>query len=240
MGVQNQLVKYINNPIKTFINKLLSMITRKYGSSKLIDKDTEAMINLQFPNELEQKEVKELLEDLLTRNHDLSETLNIKILRKDIVELFGKAKLERIVNDSTLQDSILELSEEELKTYHYILNYKTTDFDERISNLNTYACKNINLDELQNLPETERLKAISIIVSNSQFNLGSLGELNTYYEKRKAICQEIISDPKKVEEEYQKDIESEDEISVVPFGLLYEMQSLDELDRILKRINIYI
>ncbi len=29
MGVQNQLVKYINNPIKTFINKLLSMITRK-------------------------------------------------------------------------------------------------------------------------------------------------------------------------------------------------------------------
>ena len=116
MGVQNQLVKYINNPIKTFINKLLSMITRKYGSSKLIDKDTEAMINLQFPNELEQKEVKELLEDLLTRNHDLSETLNIKILRKDIVELFGKAKLERIVNDSTLQDSILELSEEELKT----------------------------------------------------------------------------------------------------------------------------
>ena len=107
MGVQNQLVKYINNPIKTFINKLLSMITRKYGSSKLIDKDTEAMINLQFPNELEQKEVKELLEDLLTRNHDLSETLNIKILRKDIVELFGKAKLERIVNDSTLQDSIL-------------------------------------------------------------------------------------------------------------------------------------
>lgn len=232
MGVQNQLVKYINNPIKTFINKLLSMITRKYGSSKLIDKDTEAMINLQFPNELEQKEVKELLEDLLTRNHDLSETLNIKILRKDIVELFGKAKLERIVNDSTLQDSILELSEEELKTYHYILNYKTTDFDERISNLNTYACKNINLDELQNLPETEKLKAISIIVSNSQFNLGSLGELNTYYEKRKAICQEIISDPKKVEEEYKKDIESEDEISVVPFGLLYEMQSLDEIDRI--------
>lgn len=232
MGVQNQLVKYINNPIKAFINKLLSMITRKHSSSKLIDKDTEDMINVQFPNELKQKEVKELLEDLLTRNHNLLETLNIKILRKDIVELFGKAKLERIVNDSTLQDSILELSEEELKTYHYILNYKTTDFDERISNLNTYACKNINLDELQNLPETERLKAISIIVSNSQFNLGSLGELNTYYEKRKAICQEIISDPKKVEEEYQKDIESEDEISVVPFGLLYEMQSLDEIDRI--------
>lgn len=114
----------------------------------------------------------------MSRNHNLLETLNIKILRKNIVELFEESKLERIVNDSTLQERIIELSEEELQTYYYILNYKTTDFNERISILSTYSCKNINLNELQNLPENERLKAISIIISNSQFYLESLSELN--------------------------------------------------------------
>lgn len=82
------------------------------------------------------------------------------------------------------------------------------------------------------MPEKERLKAISIIASNSEFSLGSLSELNIYYEKRKVMCQEIISNPKKVEEKYKKNMESEDEMSDFPFGLLYEMQSLTELDRI--------
>lgn len=232
MNVPNKLVKYKSNSIRKFINSIFSSIVNRFSTSKLWNKSTEDAINLEFSDELQQKEVKKLLEELLSRNHNLLETLNIKMLRKDIVDLFGKSKLERIVNDTTLQSSILELSEQELKTYYYILNYKTTDFNERISNLNTYSCKNINLNELQNLPENERLKAISIIVSNSEFSLGSLSELTVYYERRKSICQEIISDPKKVEEEYKKDIESEDEISDFPFGLLHEMQSLTELDRI--------
>ena len=190
------------------------------------------MINQEFSDEAEQIQVKKLLEELLTRNHNLLDTLNIKMLRNDIVTLFGKTKLERIVNDSTLQNSILELSKQELQTYCYILNYNTTNFNERISNLSPYSCKNIDLKELQSLNEKERLKAISIILSNSQFPLGNLNELNTYYEKRKSMCQEIISNSKKVEEEYKKNIDSEDEISDFPFRLLHEMQSLTEIDRI--------
>lgn len=232
MSAQNKLVKYKNNFIKRFIDRIFSSIANKFLTSRLLDKSIEDAINLEFPDELQQKETKKLLEELLSRNHNLLETLNIKMLRKNIVELFGKSRLERIVNDSTLQDEILELSEEELQTYYYILNYKTTDFNERISNLSTYSCKNINLNELKKLPENERLKVISIIVSNSQFYLGSLSELNSYYENRKAMCQQIISNPKIVEEEYKKNIESEEEISDFPFGLLYEMQSLNELDRI--------
>lgn len=232
MNAKNKLVKYKNNSIRRFISSIFSSIANRFSTSRLWDKSTEDAINLEFSDELQQKEAKELLEELLSRNNNLLETLNIKMLRKDIVELFGKSKLERIVNEPTIQSSILELSEEELKTYNYILNYRTTDFNERISNLSIFSCKNINLDKLQDLSEDERLKAISIIVSNSEFSLGSLSELNTYYEKRKSICQEIISDPKKVEEEYKKDMESEGEISNLPFGLLYEMQSLDELDRI--------
>lgn len=232
MNAKNKLVKYKNNSIRRFISSIFSSIANRFSTSRLWDKSTEDAINLEFSDELQQKEAKELLEELLSRNNNLLETLNIKMLRKDIVELFGKSKLERIVNEPTIQSSILELSEEELKTYNYILNYRATDFNERISNLSIFSCKNINLDKLQDLSEDERLKAISIIVSNSEFSLGSLSELNTYYEKRKSICQEIISDPKKVEEEYKKDMESEGEISNLPFGLLYEMQSLDELDRI--------
>lgn len=231
MNDNHQLVKYKNNPIRKFIHSVFDRLTNKYFFRSL-DKETELILNEEFPNVTEQEEVKKLLKELLSRNHNLLETLNIKMLRKDIVELFGKSNIERIVNEPTIQSGILELSEEELKAYNYILNYRVTDFNERISNLSIYSCKNINLDKLQNLSEDERLKAISIIVSNSEFSLGSLSELNTYYEKRKSICQEIISDPKKVEEEYKKDMESEGEISNLPFGLLYEMQSLDELDRI--------
>lgn len=232
MNTNRQLVKYKNNPIKKFIHSVFDRFINKYSFSRLLDKETESRISEEFPNEKDQEEVKRLLEELLSRNHNLLETLNVKILRKDIVELFGKAKLERIVNDTGLQDSILELSEDELKTYYYILNYRVTNFNERISNLSTYSCKNIKLNELQNLPEEERLKAISIILSNSEFSLDSLSELNSYYEKRRRICQEIISNPAKVEEEYKKDLESEDEISDIPFGLLHEMQELTELDRI--------
>ncbi len=231
MNDNHQLVKYKNNPIRKFIHSVFDRLTNKYFFRSL-DKETELILNEEFPNVTEQEEVKKLLKELLSRNHNLLETLNIKMLRKDIVELFGKSNIERIVNEPTIQSGILELSEEELKAYNYILNYRVTDFNERISNLSIYSCKNINLDKLQNLSEDERLKTISIIVSNSEFSLGSLSELNTYYEKRKSICQEIISDPKKVEEEYKKDMESEGEISNLPFGLLYEMQSLDELDRI--------
>lgn len=232
MNTNHQLVKYKNNPIRKFIHSVFDKVTNKYSFSKLLDRETEHILNEEFPDVTEQEEVKKLLKELLSRNHNLLETLNVKILRKDIVELFGKAKLERIVNDTRLQDSILELSKDELQTYSYILNYNTTDFNERIASLSTYSCKNINLNELQNLTEKERLKAISIILSNSQFSLGSLGELSNYYEKRKVLCQKIISDPKKVEEEYKKDMNSEEEVSDFPFGLLYEMQSLTDLDRI--------
>ena len=232
MRANKQLVKYKNNPIKKFIYGLFARLTNKHTFSGLLDKNIENMINQEFSDEAEQIQVKKLLEELLTRNHNLLDTLNIKMLRNDIVTLFGKTKLERIVNDSTLQNSILELSEQELQTYCYILNYNTTNFNERISNLSPYSCKNIDLKELQSLSEKERLKAISIILSNSEFRLGNLSELNTYYEKRRSMCQEIIFNPKKVEEKYKKDMDSEDEISDFPFGLLHEMQSLTEIDRI--------
>ena len=231
MRANKQLIKYKNNPIKKFIYSLLAKFTNKHTFPSLLDKNIENMINQEFPDEEEQTQVKKLLKELLTRNHNLLDTLNIKMLRNDIVKLFGKTKLERIINDPTLQNSILELSEQELQTYCYILNYNTTNFYERISNLSPYSCKNIDLKEFQSLTEKERLKAVSIILS-SEFNLGNLSELDTYYEKRKAICQEIISNPKKVEEEYKKSMDSEDEISDFPFELLYEMQSLTEIDRI--------
>ena len=232
MRANKQLVKYKNNPIKKFIYGLFAKLTNKHAFSVLLDKNIENMINQEFLDEAEQTQIKKLFEELLTRNHNLLDTLNIKMLRNDIVKLFGKTKLERIVNNSTLQNSILELSKQELKTYSYILNYNTTDFNERISNLSTYSCKDIDLNELQSLTEKERLKAISIILSNSEFYLDNLSNLNTYYEKRRAMCKEIIFNPKKVEEEYKKDMDSEDEISYYPFGLLYEMQSMTEIDRI--------
>lgn len=154
------------------------------------------------------------------------------MLDKDFVNLFGKAKLERIITDKLLQKNILELSKEQLYVYDYILNYKLVNFNERIGNLSPYSCRGLNLKELQSLSERDRLKAISIILSNSGFDLSNLSELNNYYDNRKEMCMQIINNPQKVKEEYEKNMNSEEEISFFPFELLYEMQDLSDLDRI--------
>ena len=197
-----------------------------------MDKDIENEINRDFPNELDQKEVKELLQELLMRNNNLLETLDIRMLDKRFIDLFGKTKLERIITDELLQKNILELSTEKLQTYAYILNYNLVDFNERIANLYTSSCKDIDLKQLQSLSEKDRLKAISILLSNSEFSLYDLDELNDYYEKRKELCKQMIDNPKIAEEEYEKNMDSEDEISLFPFGFLHEMQDLSNINRI--------
>lgn len=232
MNANNKLVKYKDKPIRKWFANIIDKIKSRLVSSKMWDKDTEDEINRNFPDELKQKEVKELLQELLTRNKYLLETLDIRMLDKDLVDLFGKARLERIITDRLKQEHILELSKEALQTYSYILNYNLVDFNERISNLHTFFGENISLEELQNLSEKDRLKAISIILSNNEFCLRDLSELKDYYEKRREICKQIIDNPQIAEEEYEKNMNSEEEISLFPFGFLHEMQDLNELNRI--------
>lgn len=231
MNTNNQLVKYDNNPIKKWLAKIFDKMKSRFVSSKLWDKDIEDEINREFPDELHQKEVKKLLQELLTRNNNLLETLDIRMLDQELVDLFGIAKLERIITDELLQKNILELSREELQVYNYILNYNLEDFNDRIGNLSPSFCKDFSLEKLQSLDEKDRLKAISIILSNSEFCLYDLNELDDYYEKRKQMCRQIIDNPSLAEEEYEKDMNSE-EISLFPFGFLHEMQDLSDLDRI--------
>ena len=232
MDKNNQLVKYKENPIRKWFTNILDKIKNRFNSYKLWDKDIENEINRDFPNELDQKEVKELLQELLMRNNNLLETLDIRMLDKRFIDLFGKTKLERIITDELLQKNILELSTEKLQTYAYILNYNLVDFNERIANLYTSSCKDIDLKQLQSLSEKDRLKAISILLSNSEFSLYDLDELNDYYEKRKELCKQMIDNPKIAEEEYEKNMDSEDEISLFPFGFLHEMQDLSNINRI--------
>ena len=232
MNTNNQLIKYNNKSIRKWLTNIINAIKSRFVSSKMWDKEIEVEINKNFPDESKQKEAKELLQELLMRNNDLLETLDIRMLDKDLVDLFGKPRLERIITDRLKQENILELSKDALQTYSYILNYKLVDFNERISNLYPSSCENLSLEELQNLSEDERLKAISIILSNSEFYLNDLSELKDYYEKRKEICKQIIDNPKIVEAEYEKNMNSEEELSLFPFGFLHEMKDLNELDRI--------
>lgn len=224
MKDKNKLIKY--KTVRKWFSNILYKIKNKFIPSKLWDKETEDKINSEFTNESEQKEAKVLLEELLTRNNNLLKTLDIRMLKNEIVDLFGKPRLERIITDKSLQKDILELSKEELQVYNYILNYNVVNFNDRISSFYTHSCKGLKLEDLQNLNEKERLKAISIILSKSDFRLNNLSELDNYYEKKRKMCQEIIDNPKIVEKEYQK------EFSLFPFGLLYDMQKLSDLDRI--------
>lgn len=232
MDTNNQLITYKNKPIRKWFANIWDKIKNRRNPSKLWDKDTEDKINRAFPNESEQKEVKELLKELLTRNNNLLETLDIRLLDSKFVDLFGKAKLERIITDEFLQENILKLSEEELQAYAYILNYNVVDINERIGTLKTFFCEGLSLEKLQSLSEKDRLKTISIILSDSEFRLYDLSELSQYYEKRQEMCRQIIDNPKRAEEEYDKNMNFENEISLFPFGFLQEMQDLNDLDRV--------
>ena len=232
MKKDNQLEKYKKNPIKKCFTNLLDIIKSKFIYDKLWDKEIEDEINRVFPNDIEQNEVKELLQELLTRNNYLLETLDIKMLDKQYVDLFGKAKLERIITSDRIQKNLLELSKEELQVYNYILNYNLVDFNERIANFYPSSCKGVDLEKLQSLSEKDRLKAISIILSNSEFRLDNLDKLDSYYENRKNICKQIIDNTKIVDKEYEKEMESEDEITFLPFGILDDMTELSDIDRI--------
>ena len=232
MKRDNQLEKYKNNPIKKWFTNFLDIIKSKFIYDKLWDKEIEDEINRVFPNDIEQKEAKELLQELLTRNNYLLETLDIRMLAKQYVDLFGKAKLERIITSDRIQKNLLELSKEELQVYNYILNYNLVDFNERIANFYPSSCKGVDLEKLQSLSEKDRLKAISIILSNSEFRLDNLDKLDSYYENRKNICKQIIDNTKIVDKEYEKEMESEDEITFLPFGILDDMKELSDIDRI--------
>lgn len=235
MSKNNQLIKYEKNPIKRIFSSILNRIKNRFSSSRNWNSEIEDMIQTENPDIQEQNQVKEIIKDLLSRNQYLFDTLDIRMLKSDKLEIFEQPLLERIVADADMQKDILELSEEELKTFRFILQYKTTDQKERIININTSFLRNISLNELQNLSESDRTKAISILLSNSEFHLESLSNLNDYYEKRRNVCKQIIDSPELIEkydyDTYWEKVDNGEEIDI-PYGLIEEMQQLKVEERI--------
>lgn len=235
MSKNNQLIKYENNLIKRIFANILNRIKNRISSSKKWNSEIEDMIKSEFYDRQEQEQVNKMLEDMLSRNKDLLDTLDIRILKSNYLEIFEKPLLERIVADKNMQRDILELSEEELKVFGFLLQYKVTDQKERITNINTRSLRNIKLNELQNLSESDKTKTISILLSGSEFRLSDLSELNNYYEKRRNACKQIIDNPNVIEEydydTYWKRIESGEKIDI-PYGIIDEMQQLNVDERI--------
>lgn len=235
MSKNNQLIKYENNLIKGIFANILNRIKNRFSSSKKWNSEIEDMIKSEFYDRQEQEQVNKMLEDMLSRNKDLLDTLDIRILKSNYLEIFEKPLLERIVADKNMQRDILELSEEELKAFGFLLQYKATDQKERITNINTRSLRNIKLNELQNLSESDKTKTISILLSGSEFRLSDLSELNNYYEKRRNACKQIIDNPNVIEEydydTYWKRIESGEKIDI-PYGIIDEMQQLNVDERI--------
>lgn len=235
MSKNNQLIKYENNLIKGIFANILNRIKNRFSSSKKWNSEIKDMIKSEFYDRQEQEQVNKMLEDMLSRNKDLLDTLDIRILKSNYIEIFEKPLLERIVADKNMQRDILELSEEELKAFGFLLQYKAIDQKERITNINTRSLKNIKLNELQNLSESDKTKTISILLSGSEFRLSDLSELNNYYEKRRNACKQIIDNPNVIEEydydTYWKRIESGEKIDI-PYGIIDEMQQLNVDERI--------
>ena len=226
-----QVTEYNNNPIKKWIVKIWNKIKDRFKQKETLDSAVLHDIKMFFPDETKQEYAKNLAQDLVSRNNNLFSTLDIRMLDKNMVDLFGKTNFERVVTDPQLQTNLLKLYPEELKTYSFLLNYKSVSFKDRIPNLPVIDdLKNFNYDELQSLDDKEQLKAVSIILSDSAFKLNSIAELKEYYEERKQLCRQIIEDPEIIDKEYQK--RDKFELSSFPTSLIYEMNELSNIDRI--------
>lgn len=231
---KNKLVKYTNNHIIKFIYNLFNKSIDKTDSSIVFNADIENAINNAFENEIEQQNIKDFLKELISRNNNLLETIDIRMLNKSIMSLFKKEELERIFTDKYLQERLVELPYEELETYNYILNYNVTDFNDRIGNTLIYPnlYKNITVQDLEALSSEEKTKAISILLSDTAFKLSSIGQLDNYYKNKLLICKQIIDNPKKGIDDFDYDKYFESEGNAIPLGLIDDMNDLSELDRI--------
>ena len=155
------------------------------------------------------------------------------MLNKDLAEMFGKETLERIVTDEYLQGELSELSTEELQTYSYIIKYKAADINDRIANTSVYLSKNFNIQDLENLDDKRKDKAVSILLSDSAFKLSNLIELEQYYINRKNICKQIIDNPKGLIDNFDYDayFEENTDENTIPLELVENMKGLSEIDR---------
>ena len=229
----NQLIKYNSNPISRFFNRIFSRFNSKSKTSVELDENIENLLQTEYSDEEKLNYSRELLKDFISRNANVLQTLNVKMLNKDLVEMFGKETLERIVTDEYLQGELSELSIEELQTYSYIIKYKATDINDRIANTSVYLNKNFNIQELDSLNEKEKDKVISILLSDSAFKLSNLNELEQYYINRKSICKQIIDNPKGLIDNFDYDayFEENTDENTIPLELVENMKELSEIDR---------
>lgn len=205
-------------------------------SPDLLEKAIDINVKKYYQEPEEQERVKTLINEFRTRNKDLMNRLDVRILNQNIVDVFGKEKIEYITMNTSAQKSILECKGyDALQNFSYILNYNLVDFRERIGNICfKYFCNN-NLNEaLMKLSPEEKDKVISIITSDSGFSLNNLSELDTYYQKKKKVCLEIINNPQKIDEEYYEKAFSDtaEELSSMSFEFLYNMKNLNEIEKI--------
>ncbi len=204
-------------------------------SPDLIEKAIDMNVQRAYQEPKEQERVKILINEFMTRNKNLMSTLDIRILNKHILNAFRKEEIEYIANYPTIQESILELKDDEaLRNFRYILDYDLVDFRERIGNYHfKFFCNENSNKDLLNLSSEEKDKVISIVTSDSAFNLSKLSELDQYYQNKKEICLKIIQSPEIVEEEYEKEFSDNDEISsTIPWLLLCNMKDLSETERV--------
>lgn len=229
----NQLIKYNSNPISRFFNRIFSRFNSKSKTSVELDENIENLLQTEYSDEEKLNYSRELLKDFISRNANILQTLNVKMLNKDLAEMFGKETLERIVTDEYLQGELSELSIEELQTYSYIIKYKATDINDRIANTSVYLNKNFNIQELENLDDKGKDKAISILLSDSAFKLSNLNELEQYYINRKNICKQIIDNPKGLIDNFDYDayFEENTDENTIPLELVENMKDLSEIDR---------
>ena len=177
------------------------------------------------------KQMTEVYERLKELNPNINKTLNLKMLKKDIIETIGNEKLLKLTTDINLQNNIAQNLDN--KNFMKILKHVSDNVKNWTLEINL-ICNNINqypelFADISNKELNEKqLKQLymCLLQEKNWFKISKIEDLQKYSENGKIICTQIL-EGKKVDNQLSTDFKNLTEDEKKIFAILELSYGID-------------
>lgn len=223
-----QTIQAENMDVLDYLIEECELTSSEY--TKLLNHTTGKILTENWVCELIKKANKEHYNDMLENyktleemNPKINQTLNIDMLRSDIVKILGNDKLIKLTTDIDLQNSIAQNMSN--KNFIGILKYVSNNVKNWTLEINE-ICNNIGeyselFENIQNQELNEnQLKQLYLMLLQEKnwFKIKEIKELENYSKNRKKLCSEILEGKNvdgKMSEEFKNLTENEKKIFAI-------------------------
>ena len=144
-----------------------------------------------------------LLKRLKQKNSEILKNIDFRILQKKYVDLLGEERINTISCYLSIQERILELSDEELNIFDkcidvYVEKYKTDEWtviaEDILNNIGEYEILVKDLKDIKNISEEDVLKISRIIQNENWCEIQSIEDVREYDRIKEEKCKRIMED----------------------------------------------